>query len=112
MRTPLGYVRLLIKCLLFLSVGVLVLSIGGFITSQVRNSVSVPALNPEPVNDYRAYGEVPIPGTQTLHLPAGKVTITFHAMTVGIPRAGLPVPDLKLDIDPPAGVADPQVTES
>jgi Short C-terminal domain len=112
MRTPPGFVGPLIRCLLLLSIGVLVLSIGGFVISQVRNAVSVPRFDSNVSSDYRAYGEVPIPGTQTLHLPAGKVAISFHAVTVGIPEAGLPVPDLKLDIDPPAGVADPQVTES
>jgi hypothetical protein len=113
MRTPLGYVGLLIKCLLFLSLAVLVLSIGGFITSQVHNAVStsMPSAD-DSVSAYRAYGELPIPGTQTVHLPAGQVAITFHAVTVGIPEAGLPVPDLKLEINPPAGVADPQVTEN
>jgi hypothetical protein len=105
---------LLIRSLLFLSVVVLVLSIGGFVTSQVRNAVSVPSIpsfNSDSVSGFRAYGEVPIPGTQTLHLPAGPVAITFHAETVSIPQVGLPVPDLKLDINPPDGVADPQVAE-
>jgi Short C-terminal domain len=111
MRTRLGYVVLLVRCLLFLSIAALVLSVGGFITSQVRNVPSIPTFNSDSVSGYRAYGEVPIPGTQTLHLPAGPVAITFHAVTVGIPEAGLPVPDLKLDINPPDGVADPQVTE-
>jgi hypothetical protein len=112
MRTPRGYLALLTKCLLFLSVVVLVLSIGGYITSQVRNTASMATFDPNSVSGYRAYGEVPIPGTQTLHLPAGKVAITFHAETVGIPEAGLPIPDLKLDINPPDGVADPAVAES
>ena len=113
MRTPLGYVGLLIRCLLFLSLAALLVSIGGFITSQVHNAVSIsmPSAD-DSAAAFREYGEVPIPGTQTVHLPAGQVAITFHAVTVGIPEAGLPVPDLKLDIDPPAGVADPQVTEN
>src|SRR6476660_5705323 len=113
MRTPLGYVGLLIRCLVFLSLAALLVSIGGFITSQVHNAVSIsmPSAD-DSAAAFRAYGEVPIPGTQTVHLPAGQVAITFHAVTVGIPEAGLPVPDLKLDIDPPAGVADPQVTEN
>ena len=113
MRRPLGFVGVLIKCLLALSILALILSIGGFITSQVRNAVpmSMPSAD-DSVSGLRAYGEVAIPGTGTVHLPAGQVAITFHAVTVGIPEAGLPVPDLKLDINPPAGVADPQVTES
>ena len=61
---------------------------------------------------YKAYGEVPIPGNQTLHLPAGQVAITFHAETASGSDGPLSIPDLKLDIDPPTGVADPTVTES
>ena len=65
------------------------------------------------LDKYDAYGEVPIPGTGKLHLPAGQVTASFHTVTVGSTSGGgLPVPHLVLDIDPPAGVADPKVTES
>jgi hypothetical protein len=65
------------------------------------------------LDKYNAYGEVPIPGTGKLHLPAGQVTVSFHTVTVGSSSgSGLPVPHLVLDIDPPAGVADPKVTES
>jgi hypothetical protein len=61
---------------------------------------------------YDAYGEVPIPGTGKVHLPAGQVTASFHTVTVGNSSGGgLPVPSLNLDIDPPAGVAAPKVTE-
>jgi Short C-terminal domain len=64
------------------------------------------------LDKYNAYGEVPIPGTAKLHLPAGQVTVSFHTVTVGSSSGGgLPVPHLVLDIDPPAGVADPKVTE-
>src|ERR1700744_3184791 len=62
---------------------------------------------------YDAYGEVPIPGTGKVHLPAGQVTVSFHTVTVGNSSGGgLPVPRLGLDIDPPAGVPNPKVTES
>ncbi len=65
------------------------------------------------LDKYNAYGELPIPGTGKLHLPAGQVTVSFHTVTVGSSSGGgLPVPHLLLDIDPPAGVADPKVTES
>jgi Short C-terminal domain len=65
------------------------------------------------LDKYDAYGEVPIPGTGKLHLPAGQVTVSFHTVTVGSSSGGgLPVPHLVLDIDPPAGVADPKVTEN
>jgi hypothetical protein len=64
------------------------------------------------LDKYNAYGEVPIPGTAKLHLPAGRVTASFDTVTVGSSSGGgLPVPHLVLDIDPPAGVADPKVTE-
>lgn len=65
------------------------------------------------LDKYDAYGEVPIPGTAKLHLPAGQVTVNFHTVTVGNSSGGgLPVPHLVLDIDPPAGVANPKVTEN
>jgi hypothetical protein len=112
MRTRRGYLVVLARCLLLLSVIGLVFSIGGYVTSQVRQASSVATFDPASVNGYRAYGEVPIPGTQTVHLPAGKVAITFHAETVGVPETGLPIPDLKIDITPPDGVADPKVAES
>jgi hypothetical protein len=64
------------------------------------------------LDKYDAYGEVPIPGTGKLHLPAGQVTVSFHTVTVGSSSGGgLPVPHLVLDIDPPPGVAEPKVTE-
>lgn len=31
-------------------------------------------------DDYKAYGEVPIPGSERLHLPEGDVMISFHAI--------------------------------
>jgi hypothetical protein len=66
------------------------------------------------LDKYNAYGERPIPGTGKLHLPAGQVTVSFHTVTVGSSSGGggLPVPHLVLDIDPPAGVAEPKVTEN
>jgi hypothetical protein len=60
-----------------------------------------------------AYGEVPIPGAASLHLPAGEVTITFHTRMVGTSDGGgLPIPELEIGIDPPPGVPEPRVTES
>src|SRR5262245_19781408 len=69
-------------------------------------------LNAFVLDDYDAYGEVPIPGTTSLHLPAGEVTVSFRTMVTGSPSSGLPIPDLKFSITPPAGVPKPQVTES
>lgn len=69
-------------------------------------------LNAFVLNEYDAYGEVPIPGSTSLHLPARVVTVSFHAMVTGSPSGGFPIPDLKFTITPPAGVAKPEVTES
>ena len=91
--------------LLTLAILTLVVSIIGFIGSILLNAFAF--------DKYNAYGEVPIPGEASLHLPAGEVNITFHTRTIGSPGGGgLPIPDLGMSIDPPQGVPEPQVTES
>lgn len=60
-------------------------------------------------DDYDAYGELPIPGSGELQLPAGEVTISFHIGGYG--GRGMTVPPLNFDIVPPPGLADPAVTE-
>jgi hypothetical protein len=83
----------------------LVVAVVGFIVTLVLNAFVL--------DKYNAYGEVPIPGTTSLHLPAGEATVSFHVQTVGSSRGGgFPVPPLGLTIVPPQGVSDPQVTES
>jgi hypothetical protein len=70
-------------------------------------------LNAFVLDKYAAYGEVPIPGSSSLHLPAGEATVSFHTQTIGSPSGGgLPVPPLGLTIVPPEGIPEPQVTES
>ncbi|MCF6390794.1 SHOCT domain-containing protein [Mycobacterium sp. MBM] len=70
-------------------------------------------LNAFVFDKYNAYGEVPIPGSAQLQLPAGEVVISFHTQLIGSTGGGgLPIPDLRMGIDPPAGVAEPTVTES
>ena len=93
----------------------LMMSIGGFAVAGFYDSLfgnHHGENNGESGNAYQAYGEVPIPGTQTLHLPAGQVAITFHAETASGSDGPVSIPDLKLKIVPPAGVADPKVTKS
>ncbi|PXX10279.1 SHOCT domain-containing protein [Mycolicibacterium moriokaense] len=85
---------------------VLTLVIGGV------GLIAMLILNAFVFDDYNAYGEVSIPGSTSLQLPAGEVTVNFHTMVTGSPSSGFPIPDLKFNVTPPAGVAKPQVTES
>jgi hypothetical protein len=69
-------------------------------------------LNALVLDEYDAYGEVPIPGSSSLHLPAGDVTVTFHTVLIGSGSgSGLPVPPLKYRIKAPAGIDEPKLTE-
>ena len=77
-----------------------VISVSGFIATLILNTFVL--------DEYDAYGEVPIPGSTSLHLPAGEVTVSFHTMVTGSPTSGLPMPELKLSVVPPEGVAKPE----
>src|ERR1700722_8783986 len=82
-----------------------VVSVAGFITTLVLNAFFL--------DRYDAYGEVPIPGSGNVQLPAGEVTASLHAVVIGgTSGGGLPVPPLGVTIIPPAGVAQPVVSES
>jgi Short C-terminal domain len=82
-----------------------VVAVPGFIITLVLNAFFL--------DHYDAYGEVPVPGSASLHLPAGEVTISLHTVVMGGPNGGgLPVPPLGVTIDPPSGVAQPAVTEN
>lgn len=69
-------------------------------------------LNAFVFDEFDAYGEVPVPGSGRLHLPAGEVTISFHTVVTGGTGGGFPVPALQLAISPSAGGPDPVVTET
>jgi hypothetical protein len=87
------------------SVVTLVAAVAGFVLTLVLNAFVL--------DKYDAYGEVPVPGSGSVHLPAGQVTVSFHTQVIGSPSSGgLPIPQLGMSIDPPAGVAEPTVTES
>ena len=82
----------------------MVASVVGFFTTLMLNAFVF--------DEYDAYGEVSIPGSTSLHLPAGDVTVTFHTQLIGSTSgSGLPVPPLKYRIVAPEGVAEPQLTE-
>ena len=69
-------------------------------------------LNVFVLDHYDAYGEVPIPGTGRLHLPAGEVTVNLHTRVISSPTGGgLPVPPISVTVTPPDGVAAPQFEE-
>lgn len=86
-------------------VGVLTLVVAGigFVVSLILNAFVF--------DEFDAYGEVSIPGSGSVELPAGEVLISFHTVVIGGSGSGLPVPQLSIDIVPPAGGADPVLTE-
>ena len=92
------------RLLTVLAVVTMVVAGVGFIAALILNAFVF--------DKYDAYGEVPVPGSTSLHLPAGEVTVSFHTMVTGSPSSGFPIPDLKFNITPPAGVAKPEVIES
>ncbi|MGK2869686.1 MAG: SHOCT domain-containing protein [Mycobacterium sp.] len=93
------------RLLTVLGVATMVVAGIGFIAALILNAFVF--------DKYDAYGEVAIPGSETLQLPAGEVTISFHTQIIGTTSGGgLPIPDLRLGIDPPAGVPEPAITEN
>jgi hypothetical protein len=88
-----------------ITIWMMVIAVPGFIVTLVLNAFFL--------DGYDAYGEVPVPGSASLHLPAGEVTISLHTVIIGGPNGGgLPVPPLGVTIDPPSGVVQPTVTEN
>lgn len=77
------------------SILTLVASIIGFIAVLILNAFVL--------DEYDAYGEVPIPGSASLELPAGETTISLHTATTGTPTSGFPIPELSFSITPTAG---------
>jgi hypothetical protein len=77
-----------------------VVSIGGLIITAIVGVTG---------DKYGSYGEVSVPGSGEVHLPAGEVMISFHVSGYG--GRGLTLPKLSFDITPPPGVPDPTVIE-
>jgi hypothetical protein len=86
-----------------ISILTLVVSLVGFVVTLVLNAFVL--------DEYDAYGEVPIPGSTSLQLPAGEMTVSFHTVVAGSPRSGFPIPDLSFGLTPPTGLPEPTVTE-
>lgn len=59
-----------------------------------------------------AYGEVQIPGSATLELPAGEVLISYRSTTSMSGSDGAVIPMLPLKITPPAGAEKPTLTDA
>src|ERR1700761_1971404 len=88
-----------------LAIWLMVIAVTGAIITLVLNAFVL--------DDYHAYGEVPVPGSSSLHLPSGEVTVSLHTVVMGGPNGGgLPIPQMGLTIAPPNGVAQPVVTEN
>jgi hypothetical protein len=87
------------------AVGLMAIGLIGFVVALI--------LNVFVLDRYDAYGEVPIPGSGTVHLPAGEVTVNLHTRVISSPSGGgLPVPPISVSVTPPAGVAEPEFQES
>jgi hypothetical protein len=94
------------RAVVAVSTVLLVVSIVGGVGSLLLNAFVF--------DDYDAYGEVPIPGSSTLKLPAGDVTVSFHTQIIGSTSgSGLPVPsDLGISVTSPEGVAKPKISDT
>ena len=94
--------RRLAKISLAAAIVLMVGSVIGFVVTLILNAFVLDKFN--------AYGEVPIPGSGTLHFPAGEVTVSFHTVTIGrVSGGGLPVPQLGVDVNPPSGVGGAEI---
>jgi hypothetical protein len=96
--------RLAPRIAIVVSILTLVASVLGFVATLVLNAFVL--------DEYDAYGEVTIPGSTSLNLPAGDMTVSFHTVSTGRPVSGFPIPDLRFGITPTAGLPKPTVTES
>lgn len=90
-----------------------IMAISGILTMIVGGVgfIIVMVLNAFVLDEFDAYGEIPIPGSGQIELPAGEVQISFHTSVTGSPSGNFPVPALRLSIIPPEGAPDPVLTE-
>jgi hypothetical protein len=76
--------------------------VAGFFASMFLNGLS---------NSYKAYGEVPIPGSAGLHLPAGDVVVSYHYKMSNPDDASTIPKNLELGIRAPNALPQPSVTD-
>ncbi len=62
------------------------------LVASVIGFVAVMILDAFVLDEFDAYGEVPIPGSASLQLPEGEVTVSFHTLITGRPQAVSPSP--------------------
>lgn len=92
------------RVLTSIAVVTMVVSVIGFVVALVLNAFFF--------DEHDAYGEVSVPGSGKVDLPAGEVIISFNTVLIGgSGGSGVPVPQLSLYIVAPQGVEDPVVTE-
>ncbi len=63
------------------SILMMVVAVPGFIVTLVLNAFFL--------DEYNAYGEVPIPGSGSVHLPRGEVTVSLHTVVIGGPNGAV-----------------------
>jgi hypothetical protein len=89
------------------SLALLIVSGAGCFASILVNMIAL--------DEYHAYGEVPVPGSQMLYLPTGDVKISYHAKYAAEEstedRISIPQ-DLEVTITPPGVAAQPVATQS
>jgi hypothetical protein len=59
-----------VRIAILVSILTIVVAVIGFVVTLILNAFVL--------DKYNAYGEVPIPGSGSLQLPAGSVTVSFH----------------------------------
>lgn len=84
------------KVFLAVAITTVVVAAVGFLVSLLLNIFAF--------DDYDAYGEVPIPGEQELHLPAGEVDVNFATIVLGGGNGSFYTPRLGISVTAPDGV--------
>lgn len=79
-----------------------VVGVVGFLASMVMDYASLTD---------EAYGDVSVPGSARLHLPAGDVLVTLHTEAISEHEDAVIPGNLEVLITPPSGVGGPRMTD-